>query len=354
MGRSLASLVVAAVGALVVVAPAAATLPGRNGALVLLSVEGGRDYYTGSIVRVGARGRPLRRREVCGYSYVWNGPFHPACSSLDGLALSPDGRGVTLLAGTIAREQDELYTRSVWIEDLAFGGPERWRWPLAAQGPAGVRYDYSGVAWSSDGRQLLVARNRTPPAQTPNDAQRSVPDGIELFDANGQTHGQIVGGGAREPDWSARGEIAFIAGGNPPLRAGDLYRTRPGLPAIRLTTGGASDPSWSPDGTKLAFVRRCPPLRQLITDDPCTYVMRAEGGKPRLLARRASDPVWSPDGTRIALLRPYLPRGQDPNTTGRALYVTTPRTGRQRRLTPALDNLDAGYGASDLTWLTRH
>jgi dipeptidyl aminopeptidase/acylaminoacyl peptidase len=349
MARLLAiALLALATAAALVAPPASATLPGRNGALVLVSVDSARDYYAGFVLRVGAGGSPVRRRFVCGYSWIGSGPFHPACARLGGLAISPDGRGVTLLAETYSREADEPLAHAWRVEDLVFGGPERWRWPLAAQPQPGLAtlYEYEGLSWSPDGSQLVLARKRK------EEYGPGKPDGLHLYDAAGQDRGQLVGGKAREPDWSASGEVAFVDGGDPPLVQGNLYRMRPGRAAVRLTQAGAADPSWSPDATKVAFARGCPLQGTLLTDDPCVYVVRASGGKPRLVARDASEPVWSPDGKQIAFLRPYQPDEASP--TGRAVYTIVLKTGRQRRLLSSLDQMEVpGYGAFALAWLAR-
>ena len=287
MTRIIASVLLVTGALAVVVSPAAATFPGRNGALVLIVVDEYRGDYSADLMRVGASGGPERRRSICGYSWVTHVPLHPECAYVKGLTPSPDGRGVTLVAGTFTRELDDAGTSSAWVADLQFGGPERWRWPLV---PTSEPAAHSHPRWSPDGSRLLLARTRQVPSQTPDDDGTEAPDGIELFSAGGQSQGKVLGGDAREPDWSAKGEIAYVRGGRWPLYPGVLYRTRLGGVPARVAKAAAS-PSWSSDGAKLAFVRRCPPIRHLLTDDPCTYVVRAKGGKPRLVARKAENPV---------------------------------------------------------------
>jgi Tol biopolymer transport system component len=57
-------------------------------------------------------------------------------------------------------------------------------------------------------------------------------------------------------------------------------------------------PAWSPDGTRIAYTLRSLDRRHRFR--PSLYVMNADGGEPRLLARDAGDAAWSPDGRRIA------------------------------------------------------
>jgi Tol biopolymer transport system component len=59
-------------------------------------------------------------------------------------------------------------------------------------------------------------------------------------------------------------------------------------------------PAWSPDGTRIAYTLRRLDRRHRFR--PSLYVMNADGGGSRLLARDAGDAAWSPDGRRIAFV----------------------------------------------------
>jgi TolB protein len=90
----------------------------------------------------------------------------------------------------------------------------------------------------------------------------------------------------------------------------DLIQSPPGRPDVR-------HPVWSPDGRKLAFVG----LRASTTG---VYVVNADGGGQRRLARQARLPAWSPDGRKIA-----FESGRN-GTTG--VYAVNADGGGERRL----------------------
>lgn len=339
MGRLLAMLVLAVAVVAADAVPAAAR-PARNGPLVFLAEDQPRDSYSATVVRVAPSGHPLRRRDVCGYNWPSYLPFEPDCTEITGLAPSPDGHGVTLSAATWQRHADGSESRFRWVQDLAFGGPQRWRWSLPAPTSPDEQFSHGDLVWSPDGRQLLITRTT---GDSPSGKRA-----IELFDADGTDRGQLIDD-AWSPDVSAKGGLAFIRGGNQWL-PGNLYVQPPRGSVRRLTKAGAADPSWSPDGRRLAFTRRCPPLRFLISDDACVYVMPAGGGKPRLLARRANDPVWSPDGSRIAFFRQDVPLNEQPGDVADALFTVVVKTRRVRRLASTGGSITRG---TSLAWLAR-
>jgi Tol biopolymer transport system component len=70
----------------------------------------------------------------------------------------------------------------------------------------------------------------------------------------------------------------------------------------RKVAENAGWPVWSPDRLQIAFVNAN------VVGGPNReggiYVMNADGGWERLLARGGYQPVWSPDGGKIASQRP--------------------------------------------------
>jgi len=97
----------------------------------------------------------------------------------------------------------------------------------------------------------------------------------------------------------------------------DLCVLRADGSLTRLTSDGdAGQASFSPDGTKVVFTRA----------DKGLYVVGATGGNPRLIARsyRAwwlDTPAWSPDGSRIAYTI-YLEGG--PEGFGYEIWTVNP------------------------------
>jgi hypothetical protein len=99
---------------------------------------------------------------------------------------------------------------------------------------------------------------------------------------------------ATEPAFSARGDFAFVRDGNVYLRSRDN-------PHHRFVTSGIS-PDWSPDSKRLVVVR---PRPNLVFAAPFgrLYTVRPTGRGLRLVrgaSTYAGHPVWSPDGRWIA------------------------------------------------------
>jgi len=103
------------------------------------------------------------------------------------------------------------------------------------------------------------------------------------------------------------------------------------------------DPDWSPDGTRLAFMCRPDPLKQM-----AICVMNADGtGRKQLTDGLVFDatPVWSPDGRRILFGRQVAGPG-----TQQLFVMNADGTGLPTQLTaPPGVNLSASWGVLRVT-----
>jgi Tol biopolymer transport system component len=148
-----------------------------------------------------------------------------------------------------------------------------------------------GVAWSADGRSLILSANR----QGVRHLWRLPVAGGELEQL------AVAGDNAYYPSVSLRGDrLAFVH----ELRDWDLAQVSlGGAQAARASSPVARspridlDPAFSPDGGMLAFVSERGGTREV-------WVSGADGSGARQLtsfpARGAGNPSWSPDGRFIA------------------------------------------------------
>jgi len=158
-------------------------------------------------------------------------------------AWSPDG--TTLAFVRTVRLGFEDFRSQVYLLSPGGGGPR----PIT-EGVDGL--SVSDPAWSSDGRRIAYVRS--------TDTESAVV--VAEVDGAGE---QVL---RREP-YDIEG------------RRNHLW-----------------EPAWSPDGTRVVYTLRG--LGRRYHFRPSLYVMNANGGEPRLLARDAGDAAWSPDGRRIA------------------------------------------------------
>jgi TolB protein len=154
-------------------------------------------------------------------------------------------------------------------------------------------------AWSPDARTLAFVRTVYHRRSGDGDAR------IYLIGADGGRARRLpVSGDLLFPAWARDGRLALVRSLEDETHvvvagldgSGErvLYRERP--EEGELTT--LSEPAWSPDGSQIVFTRTTVDKRFYFRPD--LYVMGADGGNPRVLARDAAGAVWSPDGRRIA------------------------------------------------------
>jgi len=151
------------------------------------------------------------------------------------------------------------------------------------------------VAWSPDGRWIAGLVSRCPsPLPFCADLRIVSVDGSEdrlLSDAGVLDLGRGV-----QFDWSPDGHRIAFSGS--PTSALDGEPSYKGLAIVSITGGkltfpafrGAAEPSWAPRGGRIAFSR-----------DHNLYSARPDGTKLRLLKHGNDwfEPSWSPDGRRI-------------------------------------------------------
>jgi hypothetical protein len=182
-----------------------------------------------------------------------------------------------------------------------------------SRAPKVVVRDGRDPAWAPGGGHIVFGRVRAR-------GGAAVPDDYALYIKR-------LGGGVRRltagelPDWSARGQIAFVREDerSPP----DVYVVGSnGLEVRRLTRGGrGSAPSWAPDGRRLAIERR-------VGGKTNIAIIDRRGRTLRVLTRKGGrTPAWSPDGRQIAFYRP----DREFQNNG-SVYVIGARGGGLRRV----------------------
>jgi Tol biopolymer transport system component len=274
---------------LVLVAPAQATFPGKNGKIAFDSDRvAGQGIYT-----MNPDGSGTRRLVPSGAQ-----PFG-----------TPDGVGETLLVpvgeqpvwaaeGTrfVFANND---TKSIAIADADGGHIEEVCTFCLLYGTGGYEPPY-GLAWSPDGARIVYTHGIYPPEC------RHCPPSYPLFiisaDGSNLTRLTYPSNADAWPDWSPDGsKIALLLDSH---GIGTVNPDGTGWVFLDSSALEGTTPSWSPDGTRLAFATHGnDPVPCWIHCNFEIYTMNADGSNPiRLTNNSVPDlsPVWSPDGTKIA------------------------------------------------------
>jgi len=243
---------------ILVVGPASAAFPGRNGR-VAYEASGGQDFgdppdSIQAIADVAASGRGQRR--LAGCTIKDGRPARGNCAiGYFAPSYSPNGKRIVFDAG---RQLAVMKSNGSGLRLLARHTDND-----------------SEPAFSPSGRRLVFT------GRTRVRGRRRL-DLYTLDLHSGQTR-RLTRRGGRQAAWSSRNRIAFV-------RGGDIYVVRRKGSPRRLIRG--AQPDWSPDGSKLVFVR-----------DEDVYTAPLRGLRPRRLPIGTGEgrhPVWSPDGRRIA------------------------------------------------------
>jgi Tol biopolymer transport system component/DNA-binding SARP family transcriptional activator len=285
-----------------------AWMPDGRSLLFISNRDGSRDIYRVTLDRSGrsagapARlttglnlhgldlsrdGRVLVYADFSDYANIWSLPIPagaPVSSaaatplttghqSIEGLALSPDGRW-------LAFDSDRGGHQAIYRVPLSGGDPQL----LSADSA-----DDFMPAWSPDGRELAYYGFR-------NGRRR-----LFVMPVDGGSPGAVArdSGNQRYPGWSPDGRrLVFHSDRTGRFELYVVERDTAGRwgPSRQLTTEGGQDARWSPDGGSIVYVR-----------NTGLWIIAPGGGAPRLLVdagdpRARPEPLlaqWAPDGRTV-------------------------------------------------------
>ena len=192
-------------------------------------------HADGSGLRALTPGRPADGTSVPGFD--------------DSAAFSPDGSLIAYVhaEGTVAN--DELQHSDVYVMHADGSGARRITHYAAYSGDSG------GIAWSPDGRRLVVGRS------TPAGTSALYVMGVDGSGSRRLTPTALGAGGS--PDWTAHGDLIAFRVAAEDTGVGDFYTVRSDGSHLRQVThlGGkkiSHKIAFSPDGTWLAFAMSDP------------------------------------------------------------------------------------------------
>jgi Tol biopolymer transport system component len=291
----------------VLVSPAWATFPGRNGPLAFyVYVLDGEstdidfdDYFVG-------------------IAEIPGGPRHIFARG-SGPAYSPDGR--TLAYSGLGN--------GIWLTR-----PDC-RWPKDRSSPAPcsrlrrvTRGDDVSPAWSPSGKRIAFVRSGL-------STRYGLSYRIYTVRADGGGRRFLARGTG--PDWSSKGALAFTG-------ARDRLRVHEPGGRVRTLPVRGSEPSWAPRGNRLAFVGEDDEPE---SDETALYTIHADGTGLRKVwepkdryssTGGVNSPVWSPDGRWIAFIR-----SSEPLATGSVLAVRPSGSGFRLIMRPIEDCRRCSY-----------
>ena len=258
------ALLVTTLAMLAAASPAAATYPGRYGAIAYTQDGGSSDIEP-----------QMTERHALMVQPPGNVDAHALleCVLTDGVQSSGDC--------SIVHIESVAYSRDGRL--IAFDAGRRIAIVPAAGGPVTLLSAFS----EDDGNPAFAPGGKQIAFTATND--RGGTD-IHIRRVDGRGHPTTIQYDATERAWNAHRDLAYV-------RAGNIYLRRWGNTHRRFVTSGIS-PDWSPDGKRLVLVR---PRPNLVFAAPFgrLYTVRSDGRGLRLLggaSTYAGHPVFSPDG----------------------------------------------------------
>jgi Tol biopolymer transport system component len=248
-------------------APAAATPPGRDGAIAFGRFAGGaRD----GLYRVGHAGGPVRRI---------------VAGSVFGAGWAPGGARLAVVRRPVGGDRYALYTV----------GPEGGHQRRLTRGDDDAQI--AGLSWSGNGRRIAFTRS----GGTDEAFQSAI--WVVRRDGRGLRRLTPRAERARDPSWSPTGgAIAYVSRGRLRVMRPDGTRRRT-LPTGHASLGDVDALDWSPDGREIVFGRTA-----TAAEPRMLYALDVAAGALRRIEPRgvpaATQPTWSPSGRRIAFVVP--------------------------------------------------